>query len=79
MGRCGFWEGDISGYQWCDRKVSWRKERSGLREHGSDNGLGRVKRKKKTGNSHLLQEKRRKQGKRIKWVNTQLTSREDVG
>lgn len=46
-GRGGFWEEEINGYQWCDRKVSWRKERSGLREHGSDNGLDRVKEKKK--------------------------------
>lgn len=46
-GRGGFWEEEINGYQWCDRKVSWRKERSGLREHGSDNGLDRVKEKKR--------------------------------
>jgi len=31
-GRGVFWEEEMNGYQWCDRKVSWRKERSGLRE-----------------------------------------------
>lgn len=58
-GRGGFGEEEVNGYQRRDSKVSWRKERSGLSEHRSDNGLERVK-KKKTGNSHLLQRKRRK-------------------
>lgn len=29
-GRGGFWEVELNEYQWWDRKVSWRKERSGL-------------------------------------------------
>lgn len=68
-GRGGFGEQEINGYQ----EVSWRKEGSGLRELGSDNGLGGVKKKKKTGNSHLLREKRRKQVKGMKWVRIQLS------
>lgn len=41
--RNGFGQEGVNGYQQLAGKVSWRKERSGQREHGSDNGSDVVK------------------------------------
>lgn len=69
-GRGVFGEEQVNGYRWSNGKVSWRKERSGQREPRSDNGSDMVK--KRTGNSYLLQKKRRKPGKGMKWVRMRL-------
>jgi len=41
--RGGFGQEGVNGYRQRSGKVSWRKERSGQREHGSDNGSDVVK------------------------------------
>lgn len=74
-GRGGFGEQEINGYQ----EVSWRKERSGLREHGSDNGLGRVKKKKDRKFTFVTGEKEEASKGDVMGKDTvKLTAREDA-
>lgn len=74
-GRGGFGEQEINGYQ----EVSWRKERSGLRELGSDNGLGGVKKKKDRKFTFVTGEKEEaSKGDEMGEDTVKLTAREDV-